>query len=657
MLTRDGLHDLMISYNSMKEKQIDEAKLSKSIYEFIDDITNDNIKILENKNDLETEIYFQSHFRNMLIFRYTNDNYIFWIEDKSKSAEFNYSNKKEFLECLLNNYNNLDSNYLTDLLNRTKFDLNFIKKAEKDPLLVLKESYNNYDYVKILKYNHRKISSDDVTLCIKFLDASNNSQNGFDLTIDEKICLYLIIFYGLKNMYFYSSKLYKYYNEKLYYNCIQSLQDLNHWLNFFKENIDNVSNKTIYSKEYECSINLKNEIRQFFNIQDPDFYIIRKYIHSNYLVEPLQLIYFDYLINNRRFEEARKYLDNNPIYLYSNIDKIIFLEIDKEEIVEELINEVVTDYNLKVNDVYAHINNINDLLSNSEYKNLYVIPVLYFIINYLYLLKSENKEKQVECLYSFLKIFEKGFGIDDFIVKFNYELLLSELKKINKVDKDANMEDIDNVINEISNSIEKANLVDIYDIEKIEKMYPHINFNNLNSKVKSYIATGNTIMLMFNDPNNIGFDYSSAVIEWCKAVELETYEKLTSIVEKSEDEINGRIDASKRRDPNTKQIKTIIPKNEYFIKFATTLGTFDAISRRVMKNGKTMVQYLYDNYFSKKYDLDNNTYNNLIDNILLVYDPRNKSAHKDTSIELDVAQKCQTVILSAKKILEVLSNL
>ncbi len=34
-------------------------------------------------------------------------------------------------------------------------------------------------------------------------------------------------------------------------------------------------------------------------------------------------------------------------------------------------------------------------------------------------------------------------------------------------------------------------------------------------------------MLVFNDSNNIDFDYSSAVIEWSKAVELEAWEKLT----------------------------------------------------------------------------------------------------------------------------------
>ena len=76
-----------------------------------------------------------------------------------------------------------------------------------------------------------------------------------------------------------------------------------------------------------------------------------------------------------------------------------------------------------------------------------------------------------------------------------------------------------------------------------------------------------------------------------------------------------------------------------------------------MKDGRTMRKYLYDNYYSKFYDLDENTYNQLIDNILLVYNPRNKSAHKDASIQLNEAKVCQNTVLAAKKILEVLSTL
>ena len=46
-----------------------------------------------------------------------------------------------------------------------------------------------------------------------------------------------------------------------------------------------------------------------------------------------------------------------------------------------------------------------------------------------------------------------------------------------------------------------------------------------------------------------------------------------------------------------------------------------------------------------------------MNNILKIYEPRNYSAHKDGTINLKKAQECQSIILSAKKILEILSTL
>ena len=45
------------------------------------------------------------------------------------------------------------------------------------------------------------------------------------------------------------------------------------------------------------------------------------------------------------------------------------------------------------------------------------------------------------------------------------------------------------------------------------------------------------------------------------------------------------------------------------------------------------------------------------DNILKIYETRNNSAHKDSSINFKDAKNCQSIILSAKKILEILSKL
>ena len=143
-------------------------------------------------------------------------------------------------------------------------------------------------------------------------------------------------------------------------------------------------------------------------------------------------------------------------------------------------------------------------------------------------------------------------------------------------------------------------------------------------------------MLIFDDKNNI--DYSSAVIEWCKAVELETYYKLTSKIKRYEDEINRELDG-----------KTF--------EFRSTIGVFNTIEKIQMRDGRTMRQFLFDEYYSKFYEWNLEKYNDLIDNILKIYETRNNSAHKDRSINFKDAKCCQSIILSAEKILEILSKL
>ena len=649
ILTRQELHDLMISYNS--KNKLNEEKLSKAIYELIDGTYSYNVE------NIEITMYFREH--KLLLFELSNGNYIYWIEDSNKSEEDNYINKVEFLECLLSNYkDDLNGYDLNRLLNKAKSDLKYVKKSNevaeeisKDPILRSKESFENYDYVKILK-NYRSIGYYDVITCKEYFENSEDNQNDFNLTIDEKVCLCLIILYGIKNIYFYSSKLYK-YSLKEYYDCIKNI---NVYLDFIEKNKDNVSNKEIHDKEndYYTYIILQNEIKSFYLKQDEGIYIIREYSKGQFLREPIQLIYFEYLIDNKKYEEARKYINENQIYLYSYFDNYLNIidkckESDKEisvdkmisKISENFIEDVVGDYKMSKYDTTFCEATINDILSDNDYKNYFVTPVLPFIINYLYLLKAENKEEQVNCLYSFLKIFERGFGIENFFVKFEYELVVSKLTKL-KNEKFLNIDnvdentDMDNIIEELEKNTDKANLIEKHDIDKVKTMYPYINFKNLNDKVKEYIATGDTIMLIFDDKNNI--DYSSAVIEWCKAVELETYYKLTSKIKRYEDEINRELDG-----------KTF--------EFRSTIGVFNTIEKIQMRDGRTMRQFLFDEYYSKIYEWNLEKYNDLIDNILKIYETRNNSAHKDISINFKDAKCCQSIILSAEKILEILSKL
>ena len=173
--TREGLHNLMMSYNLNEEEKIDKMKLSKAIYELIDDTYNANSTENDFESNIKINMYFQHYFRNMLFFKYNEDNYIYWIEDKNKSDEFNYKNKKEFIECLLDNYYDLDSEHLMELLAQTKEDLNYIIKSEQFAKSTLEESYNNYDYIKVLKNNHN-ISIYDISCCKQYLELSDNDK-------------------------------------------------------------------------------------------------------------------------------------------------------------------------------------------------------------------------------------------------------------------------------------------------------------------------------------------------------------------------------------------------------------------------------------------------------------------------------------------------
>lgn len=58
ILTRKQLHDFMMSYNTNNEEKIDGYKLSKAIYELIDDTYNAN----STENDFELNIKINMYF-------------------------------------------------------------------------------------------------------------------------------------------------------------------------------------------------------------------------------------------------------------------------------------------------------------------------------------------------------------------------------------------------------------------------------------------------------------------------------------------------------------------------------------------------------------------------------------------------------------------
>ena len=219
-----------------------------------------------------------------------------------------------------------------------------------------------------------------------------------------------------------------------------------------------------------------------------------------------------------------------------------------------------------------------------------------------------------------------------------------------KVDTD-NQEEIDNAIENITKKIGEKGIVDNFDIEEVEKKYANIKFESFYQnaeKVKRYIATGDKIIQTFGSDNVNGYDFSCAVIEWCKAVELEVAQKLIKPISDLETRKNIEDKAN-----NNKMNIEIIKKDGKFqldVKHPT-IGQFTSFEKYHIRD------FVYEEYYRKIYKLDRITYYNLCELLKRIVSNRNDSAHKDKAIELSKANECQEEILASKKILEILSTL
>lgn len=666
LVSKKQLHDIMIKkgeeeslyLNKCLEKNylLDKKELSDLIYEYIKYIDNQykehgefNFFSLNYPNKKIFDLNYQDSFKRIEFYKYKDDMYFYFKYDKNISIE-DMKNFIIFLEKLLENYKGLNyENELKYVLNKKKQELysRLISTYgdKKEEILNYKPYYIENDQIKryndINKYNYfiklqekNKIDINDVFICTQYLGADSN--NLIDLDIKKIISLNLIVFNGIKNTYFNSSNLFKNENKDMYYGYLKVLPD---YMNSFEILSKGLTDKIIYSNDYFDKINLENEIINYNMVAEQHYKIIRRYYNKDcYLKETLKLIYFEYLIENLDFEQAKEYINKNKIYLYANLENILNMleDISQEEVLKYLMDTVITDYNLYKNDSYRSILNFNDITQDTEYIILYVNPTLKFIINYFEFLKNTNQQEKAAVLYNFIRIFRNIGDIENFFIKCEYEYMCNLVADL-KTDSD-DEDEINETITKIEEKIDEKELVDEYDIERVVHTYPYINFNNLDERVKKYIATGDIIISVFKKLNNT-LDYSSAVIEWSKAVELETYNKLTSKLKKHEKDINDVI------------------KNEHYFTIGTTIGTIAKMDNTCTNNNQKLTDYLYDKYFSKWYDISRIDYQDLIKKIIVVHNPRNKSAHKDEIIELENAKRCQDIILASKKILEKFSNL
>ena len=310
-----------------------------------------------------------------------------------------------------------------------------------------------------------------------------------------------------------------------------------------------------------------------------------------------------------------------------------------EIIINRLKFETEEEYSLIIHDYYGMEKFENFLnTEDGEIIDLRIKPMLNFLISYYYYLEYKNDIYTKDALFTFLSLFKTKYGIDVFLQVCRYENLFQKIKdlKINNSN-----EDVEEAIDNIHNFVDKYIKVDSYDLNNITVLYDYIDFNNLNPKTKELVATGEYIITMFsNNSNSKNLDYSSAVIEWSKAVELEMSEKLIKKLTKEEQKaINN-------------YAKEINHDKYLEIDFnRTSLGLYNTLRKKHLED------YLYKNYYSKIYTFQEKDYKNLCTYVRELTNTRNGSAHKGNTIDIVTARNCQDKILAANKILTILSKL
>ncbi len=643
VVTKEKLIDILYKKNNNEKKKIDSSKqiTKNDISNIIDIIVeeedkNDEVYCFYDVsvwNDQLRQIHMEANlsdgFKKMFFFK-VDDKYIYIepIEQESDIKQIDY---------ILNN--NLNKGKKDNWLREKRFKYidiyNKIKEQNKSIDVKLKE----YDCIKVIcdndKYNN--IGIEDIEKSINFL--RENQKHNY-LTIEEQILLRLIILYGIRNIYLNNTD---YYKEQYVETIDNVMQNLENYILFIKENVDSLKD------EYKYSFNLF----EFLHEKIIDVKMLCRDDKTGFLYNKNIVIDIEKISLYNRW--SLNYINTFLILLryirYISFD--YFVSIGDFAKAKNIFEKDLDLFKYFKNNNYTVEDMINELLDNTDNtplkfkRNIKVI--LKFYISCYYYLKYFKDNENADKVSEFLLYFKNGYDIEDFIIKCKYIKMSENFNDI-KLDNINNIEEVDKAINEISEKITEMKLVNKFDIDDITKIYNNIDFNGFNpenrEKIKRYIATGDKIMNTFNNGKNENFDYSSAVIEWSKAVELEINEKLISTLTE-EDKYNIET-YSREINSNNKYRKShpfILNLND------TTIGTFDAIKKYGLQD------YLYNEYFSKSYTFNKATYNNLCIYLIEIAETRNNSAHKDNPINIVTASECKDKILASAKILEILSKL
>lgn len=410
--------------------------------------------------------------------------------------------------------------------------------------------------------------------------------------------------------------------------------------------------------EFEAAIKqFKEEIIIFENaIEDKKFEEIKnifekakKAFEAKEFEESLKqfkeaIIIFENAIEVKQFEEAKKIYEMN-LPLFS------FFKEESENSKEKwfMIAKLLFDININPLLLLGSDNSFS--YSYDVIDKIYIDPqikrnikvMLKFYMSCYYYFKHFKDIENANKVYEFLLYFRRGYDIDDFIIKCKYIKMAEDIcnLKIDNDKKNDNDKKIDEAVEFINNKITEMNIINKFDIDDVKELYPHIKFDNLDQRVKTYIATGDKIINTFDNDKSTKFDYSSAVIEWSKAVELEINNKFISKISKYKYDIEKY---SRQINPNKDGNFVLDTKN-------ATIGLFYAIKKYKLQD------HLYDEYFKKLYTFDKETYNELCQYIRDICETRNDSAHKEKPINVVTATECKDKILKVNKILEILSEL
>ena len=639
VVTKKELIDVLFKINNAKSITKDEIdRIIDIIVEEENNFGNDEIHNIGEISILNGYIHkimmekeLSKDFLNLYFFKVNTNKYIFIkpIKDEEDIKIFDY---------ILNQ--NLNEGKKDKCLREKRKDyINiFIKMREQNKSAT--EKFKEYDCIKIINdnFDYNNIGFDDIEHCIYFLEENENNKY---LSVYDQIMLKLIILYGIKNI---NLNYTDYYKEQYTETLDKVMNSIENYIMFIQENANKIKdeyigtfnlyeflnkkaiNNTIYCKDDKTGLLVNKDI--IIDFDRISIYSIWSWIYINeflLLVEYIRYISFDYYISKNKFQEAQN--------IFKKELKLFWYFKNNTFNVEDMISEVL----------------LNTDNSPLKYKrNIKVI--LKFYIDCYYYFKYFNDKANSDKLFEFLLHFKDGYDIEDFIIKYKYTKMAEDLNEELKLPNIDDVEEVDKAINKINERITEMKLVNLFEIDDVEKTYNNIDFYNFTlenrEKIKTYIATGDKIMNTFNNGKNENFDYSSAVIEWSKAVELEINEKLISMLTE-EDKYN--IEAYSREINSNNKYRKSHPFNLNLND--TTIGTFDAIKKYGLQD------YLYNEYFSKVYTFNKETYNNLCIYLIEITTPRNNSAHKDNPINIVTATDCKDKILASTKILEILSKL